>query len=43
MARRRRRSLSGVKVCKVVRGRIKCKTVKKSALHGMRRRRYGRR
>jgi hypothetical protein len=33
MARRRRRSLAGVKVCKVVKGKVKCKS-----LSGMKRR-----
>jgi hypothetical protein len=27
MARRRRRSLAGVKVCKVVKGKVKCKSM----------------
>ena len=32
---RRRRSLSGVKVCKIVRGKVKCHSVKRKSLHGM--------
>lgn len=37
--RRRRRSLGAVKVCKIVRGKVKCHSAKKSSLSGVRRRR----
>jgi hypothetical protein len=36
MAARRRKSLAGVKVCKIVKGKVKCHSVKrKSRLSGM--------